>query len=279
MYQPYRLKEAARISNLYTLFYAHYPQEYSFRGETHDFWECFLVRRGTVSVIGNERIYTLQQRDVIFHQPQELHRFVVKGQEGADVLTFSFDGEGEAVEELRNSAFSLSEEQMGLLNQMIELAEKRMLSYPEDGGSYMQKMKRLEAQPVEFQKMICYMQLLFLSLYGQKRLEPESDSRSALIFRDAVSYMLERSAEMPGIGEIAKACNTSNTALQNVFRSYSGLSVHKYLIKLKINTALNLLGQGKSVTETALQLGFQSQSHFSNVFKKETGMPPGKSRL
>ncbi len=98
------------------------------------------------------------------------------------------------------------------------------------------------------------------------------------VFRDAVSYMTEKSGEMPGIEEIARACHTSCTGLQNVFRSYSGLSVHRYLMKLKINTAVKLLGQGKTVTETALELGFQSQSHFSNVFKKETGVCPGKDK-
>lgn len=278
MYQPYRVNPAVQILNFYTLFCAHYPQDYSFRGETHDFWECFYVRRGEVSVIGNERVYLLREGDLIFHQPQELHRFVVKGEDGADVLTFSFDGAGGLLGELKNSAFSLSDQQAGLFLPVMEAAEDRGLFLPDDSRIYEKKMKRLEAEPMELQKIVCYIELLFLSLRGQKRLEPETDSRSALIFRDAVSYMTENSGEMPGIEEIARACHTSCTGLQNVFRSYSGLSVHRYLMKLKINTAVKLLGQGRSVTETALELGFQSQSHFSNVFKKETGVAPGKSR-
>lgn len=278
MYQPYRVRQSIQIFNFYTLFCAHYPQDYSFRGETHDFWECFYVRRGEVSVIGNERVYLLEKGDLIFHQPQELHRFAVKAEEGADVLTFSFDGAGALLEELKGGAFSLSGEQAGLFAPVIKVAESRGLFLPDDSRAYEKKMKRLEAAPMELQQIVCYIELLFLSLHGQKRLEPETDSRSALVFRDAVSYMTEKSGEMPGIEEIARACHTSCTGLQNVFRSYSGLSVHRYLMKLKINTAVKLLGQGRSVTETALELGFQSQSHFSNVFKKETGISPGKSR-
>ena len=278
MYRPYRIKPVVQILNFYTLFHAHYPQDYSFRGETHDFWECFFVRKGEVRVSGNERVYVLKEGELILHQPQELHRFVVTSEGGADVLTFSFDGAGALLEELKNSAVSLSDAQEGMLLPVIEAAEKRGLFLPDDGRAYEKKMKRLEAEQIELQKIGCYIQLLFLSLHGQKRLEPETDSRSALIFRDAVSYMTEKSGEMPGIEEIARACHTSCTGLQNVFRSYSGLSVHRYLMKLKINTAVKLLGQGKTVTETALELGFQSQSHFSNVFKKETGVCPGKSR-
>ena len=64
-------------------------------------------------MIGNERVYLLGKGDLIFHQPQELHRFAVKAEEGADVLTFSFDGAGALLEELKGGAFSLSGEQAG----------------------------------------------------------------------------------------------------------------------------------------------------------------------
>lgn len=93
MYRPYKIKPVVQILNFYTLFHAHYPQDYSFRGETHDFWECFFVRKGEVRVSGNERVYVLKEGELILHQPQELHRFVVTSEGGADVLTFSFDGQ------------------------------------------------------------------------------------------------------------------------------------------------------------------------------------------
>lgn len=176
MYRPYKIKPVVQILNFYTLFHAHYPQDYSFRGETHDFWECFFVRKGEVRVSGNERVYVLKEGELILHQPQELHRFVVTSEGGADVLTFSFDGAGVLLEELKNSAFSLSDAQEGMLLPVIEAAEKRGLFLPDDGRAYEKKMKRLEAELIELQKIGCYIQLLFLSLHGQKRLEPETDS-------------------------------------------------------------------------------------------------------
>ncbi|MBQ6907395.1 MAG: helix-turn-helix domain-containing protein [Clostridia bacterium] len=52
--------------------------------------------------------------------------------------------------------------------------------------------------------------------------------------------------------------------------------MHRYFLNPKINTATELLQNGKSVTETAEMLGFSSQEHLSKVYKNITGKNPSE---
>ena len=59
-----------------------------------------------------------------------------------------------------------------------------------------------------------------------------------------------------------------------IFDKYAGMGVHKYLLKLKIKAAMELLADGNGVAVVAEKVGFGSQSYFSKAFKRETGQNP-----
>lgn len=51
----------------------------------------------------------------------------------------------------------------------------------------------------------------------------------------------------------------------------------QYILQLKIEKSKELISLGeKSLTEVAYEMGFSSQSHFINQFKKATGITPGQ---
>ena len=61
----------------------------------------------------------------------------------------------------------------------------------------------------------------------------------------------------------------------HVFREQTGLSVHRYLLRLRLAIALDLLAGGAmNLSALALDLGFSSHSHFSSVFRRSTGLSP-----
>ena len=77
--------------------------------------------------------------------------------------------------------------------------------------------------------------------------------------------------------DLAQKCGVSINTLQRHFLRTTGLPVKKWLLNRKMECAVQLLMyKGRSIKETADQLGFADRYHFSKVFKQYFGMSPGK---
>jgi AraC-like DNA-binding protein len=60
------------------------------------------------------------------------------------------------------------------------------------------------------------------------------------------------------------------------FRSLYGTSPYRYSVMRRLDMARRLLGEARSLAETALEAGFADQAHFSRAFKAAFGMTPGR---
>lgn len=58
------------------------------------------------------------------------------------------------------------------------------------------------------------------------------------------------------------------------FRAVCGLTPHQFQIQCRVRKAQRLLGEGRSVTETAYAAGFCDQSHFDRCFGKIVRLTP-----
>jgi AraC family transcriptional regulator len=80
------------------------------------------------------------------------------------------------------------------------------------------------------------------------------------------------------LGDIARAVGTSPSHLAAVFKKAEHTTIHRYLVDLRLRRAASLLWGCDDLTTLALNLGFASQSHFSNAFRRWAGCPPGRYR-
>jgi AraC-like DNA-binding protein len=93
------------------------------------------------------------------------------------------------------------------------------------------------------------------------------------------SYLARRQGERMTLGEVARAVHTSPYHLARVFRQRTGLSLHRYLTRLRLRAALERLAAGANdLTTLALELGYCSHSHFTDAFRREFGRPPSAVR-
>jgi AraC-type DNA-binding domain-containing proteins len=76
---------------------------------------------------------------------------------------------------------------------------------------------------------------------------------------------------------ISYAIGVTPNYLTNVFGNYLGISLHKYIINVKIEKAQQMLTLGQcNITEAAEKSGFSSIHAFSKTFKAVVGMTPSE---
>lgn len=267
----YSVKEQIRITDMYTLFTAHYECGYEFPGETHNFWECVYIMKGEVCVSGDGRVYNLAQGSLIFHKPLELHKFFISSKNGADLLIFSFSAEGPLTLWLAEKVFDLSAPQQQIIADMLSFLQERLDSPSARANAWLEPFHTI---PVYSQMLVTYLQQLMLSLAEKGTVSSAATTPDVLLFRRAVNYLNSNINGQPSIPEIARFCHISEAGIKRLFDKYAGIGIHKYLLRLKIKTAVELLQSGESVSGVAGKLGFNSQSYFSRAFKRETGLSP-----
>ena len=291
-----------QLTAFYSLFEVHYEKGYEFPGESHNFWECLYVADGEVCVSGDERVYNLTRGSIIFHKPLELHKFIVTGEKGADLFIFSFTAEGPLTAWLGEKVFALTESQQKLLQDLYAFARQSVRNaacchaaessadrgmegpsghsteHPSgrNPDSYRRFLEPFGRLPAFSQTAASYLELLMLSLAEAGAVSSASSDPDAVLFSRAVNFLNSNIHRQPSVPEIARFCGVSESGLKRIFDKYAGISVHKYLLKLKIKTAIQLLRGGETVSRTAEVLGFNSQSYFSRAFRRETGISPSQ---
>jgi AraC family transcriptional regulator len=91
----------------------------------------------------------------------------------------------------------------------------------------------------------------------------------------AIDYIEQRLDETITLADLAAAAGLTRMHFAAQFRAATSLRPHEYLLRRRIERAQEiLLGSGRPVIDVALSVGFQTQSHFTTVFKRFTGQPP-----
>lgn len=67
---------------------------------------------------------------------------------------------------------------------------------------------------------------------------------------------------------------TSKFHLLRLFKRYYGQTPRQYLINRRLEKSKELIVSGQSITETCFDIGFESPSSFSTLFKYKFGLTP-----
>lgn len=95
---------------------------------------------------------------------------------------------------------------------------------------------------------------------------------------DQVLIWLEENFEKPlNLPEMSKKIHCSPSYLSRVFSEHTGVTISRKLRGLRVQKAKELLDSGEfNVTEVALEVGYNSLSHFAKAFKEEAGKLPSE---
>ena len=95
----------------------------------------------------------------------------------------------------------------------------------------------------------------------------------------AIDYIRSHIQENLTVESIADSLSLNSSYLSKLFKQEMGITLSRYIRDQKINVACNMLRHlDESSLTIANYLGFSSQSHFIQVFKKSTGLTPEEYR-
>lgn len=93
----------------------------------------------------------------------------------------------------------------------------------------------------------------------------------------AIHWLRERLDLPLDLALVAKEVGVAPHYLSRRVSAETGMTLQRHLRRLRVERACEALDSGKmNVTEVALEVGYQSLSHFAKIFREETGQAPGK---
>ncbi len=102
-----------------------------------------------------------------------------------------------------------------------------------------------------------------------------TEARALLRVGDVIGALENNFSKDWKLEELLKISHMSRSNLMRVFRKATGQPPIEYLVRLRIQKAMDLLrNTDLSITEIALEIGFNDSNYFSRQFRKTTGMPP-----
>ena len=93
-----------------------------------------------------------------------------------------------------------------------------------------------------------------------------------------IEYLAEHYTEPLTLEDVADVCGITKYHLAREFKRFTGLTVITYVNILRCKRAEVCLAEGKTVTEAAVESGFDSISYFSRTYKKLMGVTPSEKK-
>ena len=120
--------------------------------------------------------------------------------------------------------------------------------------------------------------LLLAELRGLQSLPLQLPMPRDARLRVLCQALLDAPADQRPLGVWAKSVNASSRTLARRFQSETGLSFGAWRQQARVLEAMGRLGGGAPVTQVALDLGYDSVSAFSAMFRRAAGASPSRYR-
>jgi len=121
-----------------------------------------------------------------------------------------------------------------------------------------------------------YLRIFFQKLHEcTGGLEGGESPRALASYLRAKSLLEENFTRLTRAKDAARELGITSETLCRLFRHFSGTTPYQFLLRLRLNLAVDLLlGTDLLVKEVAARAGFEDPFHFSRVFRRVQGIPP-----
>ena len=285
-YKSVVLEDSVTINRIISVHYFQYMSDFSFPGESHDFWELVCVDRGEIDALAGDRRLTLKKGNILFHKPNEFHNVLTNGKVSPSLVVIGFECHSPAIKSFEDQLMSVQDTEKELLAQIIVEARNTFSGRLDD--PYQEELI-FNSEPLTFgsaQLISHYLEQLMIHLYRRyfsyslpvrsSRFLAEASSGNDTYNR-IVRYMEEHLGERMTIDRICRDNLVGRSQLQKLFLDTKGCGVIEFFSMMKIDTAKQMIRDNQlNFTQIADRLGYNSIHYFSRQFKQITTMTPSE---
>lgn len=244
----------------------------------HNFFEVFYLLSGECRFLLKDSLYQLKRGDLVFIAPGELHHSLYYPNSSCDIIMMYFKKEHVNYELFTQC---LPKEAAGELHSFMGSVP---ILYMEDFHGMLNRMLLENSSIDEYSPafMRCYLQEVLLTLMRHSVMnekEPELlNSRDADILL-ATKYIYKNFRKPLTLEEVSGIASLSPTYFSKKFKQTTGMGFKEYLnfVRLKHAQAA-LLTTSNTITDIALEYGFNDSNYFKDLFKKVYGKSPREFR-
>lgn len=285
-YKSVVLEDSVTINRIISVHYFQYMSDFSFPGESQDFWELVCVDRGEIDALAGDRRLTLKKGNILFHKPNEFHNVLTNGKVSPSLVVIGFECHSPAIKSFEDQLMSVQDTEKELMAQIIVEARNTFSGRLDD--PYQEELI-FNSEPLTFgsaQLISHYLEQLMIHLYRRyfsyslpvrsSRFLAEASSGNDTYNR-IVRYMEEHLGERMTIDRICRDNLVGRSQLQKLFRDTKGCGVIEFFSMMKIDTAKQMIRDNQlNFTQIADRLGYNSIHYFSRQFKQITTMTPSE---
>ena len=286
-YKSVYLQDTLSIHEIYSIHYFEYMCDFSFPGESHDFWEFLCVDKGEVNVLAGEKFHVLKKGDIIFHKPNEFHDVKSNGLIAPNLVVMSFSCTSPVMAFFEEKVLQISEPERLLLAQIIQEAKYVFAGRMDD--PYQEELIPSESPRFAGEQLIrLYLEQLLIQLIRRYMVRPDQPINPTIVksikqkadgelFSQIQEYMESHICETLTIEQLCRSNSVGRSQLQKLFRTRSGYGAIEYFSRMKVDLAKQMIRENHyNFTQIADALGFSSIHYFSRQFKRITDMTPSE---
>ncbi len=251
----------------------------------HDFCELVIVTKGRAMHDLEGNAFPVTAGDVFLLQGRQRHYFFDR--EDLDLVNVMYDPDGVGLPEgeLRKlagySAMFLLEPtyrrrhrfESRLHLKRVPLAHVERLT---------EEMERECAERQPGYEVAVRAKLLELMVYLSRAYTRSDTTEAHALLRvgNVIGALEQDYAREWRVNELLSIAHMSRSTLMRVFRRATGQTPIEYLVRLRIQKAMDLLRNSeRTITEIAMDVGFNDSNYFARQFRRQTGTSPLQFRM
>lgn len=235
----------------------------------HTFYEIFYLLSGKCHFLLKDTVYELEKGDLVYIAPGELHHSLYNEGENCEICMIYFKKDylllhdHEAPQSFMGSVPTLYRDNFAtLLSRMLS-----EYAHIDDYSDYF---------------LAVHLQELMLMLMRHSVLDEKDpsmlNSKDADILL-ATKYIYKNFKQHMTLEEVSNVASLSPTYFSKKFKQTTGMGFKEYLNYVRLKHAqAALLTTDRTITEIALEYGFNDSNYFKDLFKKVYGKSPREFR-